>query len=140
MKGDAQAGATIFKSNCSRCHAAGGEGGYGGPDLSRIASLRSVAEIREAIVDPGKEVASQYWSITATDASGKAIRGVRLNEDTFSVQIRDPQGHLRSLNKADLKDFTIVRRSPMPSFEGKLSEADIDNVIAFLRNLGEAQQ
>jgi mono/diheme cytochrome c family protein len=41
-----------------------------------------------------------------------------------------------SLPKRDLKDVELNRRSPMPSFKGTLSEAQIDDVIAWLVSLG----
>ena len=61
---------------------------------------------------------------------------MRLNEDTFSIQIRDDEGRLQSLLKRDLKDVELIRRSPMPSFKGKLSDAQIDDVIAWLVSMG----
>ena len=61
---------------------------------------------------------------------------MRLNEDTFSFQIREDNGRLLSLLKRDLKDMELDRRSPMPSFKGKLSETQMDDVIAWLVSLG----
>lgn len=135
-KGDAQAGAIIFRANCSRCHAASGEGGLTGPDLTAIGARRTYAELRESIGDPDAVVASEYWSVVATTSAGRTIRGVRLNEDTFSLQIRDEKGSLLSLLKRDLKTVEVIRRSPMPSFAGKLSDAQMDDVIAWLISLG----
>jgi putative heme-binding domain-containing protein len=136
IKGDPQAGAAIFRANCVRCHMAAGEGGLSGPDLSTIGARRSSAELRESISDPDAQVGSEYWSVAATTSTGKKVRGVRLNEDTFSFQIREDNGRLLSLLKRDLKDMELDRRSPMPSFKGKLSETQIDDVIAWLVSLG----
>jgi putative heme-binding domain-containing protein len=107
-----------------------------GPDLTTAGARRSALELRESISDPDAQVASEYWSIAATTSTGRAVRGVRLNEDTFSFQIREANGHLMSLPKRDLKDVELNRRSPMPSFKGTLSEAQIDDVIAWLVSLG----
>jgi cytochrome c oxidase cbb3-type subunit 3 len=138
-KGDAQAGAAIFRANCSRCHAVAGEGGLSGPDLTTIGARRSYAELGESIRDPNAQVGSEYWSVAATTSTGRTVRGVRLNEDTFSFQIREENGHLLSLQKRDLKDVEVIRRSPMPSFTGKLSDAQMDDVIAWLISLGRRQ-
>lgn len=135
-RGDPTAGAAIFRANCSRCHRAAGEGGLSGPDLTAIGARRSHAELRESIGNPDAQVASEYWSVAATMSAGQTVRGVRLNEDTFSIQIRDENGRLQSLRKGDLKDVEVIRRSPMPSFAGKLSDAQMDNVIAWLISLG----
>jgi len=138
-KGDPQAGAAIFRSNCARCHAAAGEGGLTGPDLTTVGSRRSTADLRESIFEPDAQVGSEYWSVAATTSTGRKVRGVRLNEDTFSFQIREDNGRLLSLLKRDLKDVELDRHSPMPSFKGRLSEAQMDDVIAWLVSLGRMQ-
>jgi len=133
-KGNPQSGATIFAANCARCHSAGGEGGLEGPDLAGIGAERSYSELRESLLDPDARVESPYWSMSAVTSTGKNIRGIRLNEDSFSIQIRDGEGRLQSLLKRDLKSMELIRRSPMPSFKGKLSDDQIDDVIAWLVN------
>jgi cytochrome c oxidase cbb3-type subunit III len=138
-KGDPQAGAAVFRANCSRCHAVNGAGGLSGPDLTSIGGRRSAAELRESVVDPDAVVASEYWSVVATTATGQTVRGVRLNEDTFSLQIRDEKGRLLSLLKPELKQVELIRHSPMPSFAGKLSGTQMDDVIAWLISLGRQQ-
>jgi cytochrome c oxidase cbb3-type subunit 3 len=132
-KGNPQSGETIFAANCARCHSAG-DGGLMGPDLTGIGTQRSYSEIRESLLDPDRQVDSAYWSVAAVTSAGKNIRGVRLNEDTFSVQIRDDAGRLQSLLKRELKSMEVIRRSPMPSFKGTLSDAQIEDVIAWLVN------
>ena len=138
-RGDSKSGAAIFRANCAGCHTVQEAGGLTGPDLTSIGARRSFAELRESLVDPDIQVASAYWSVVATTSAGKTIRGVRLNEDTFSLQIRDGEGRLVSLLKRDLKDVELIRRSPMPSFKDKLSEAQRDDVIAWLMSLGRQQ-
>ncbi len=131
--GDATAGARVFEANrCANCHTIGVTGGYGGPDLSETGSRRSLAQIESSILDPDAEVAPDYWSVKARTKGGQDVTGRRMNEDMDSIQIRNPQGQLRSLRKSDLASFEIVRKSPMPSFKGKLSAADLQNLIAYL--------
>ena len=61
-----------------------GEGGLTGPDLTTIGSQRSYSEFRESLLDPDAQVDSPYWSVAAVTSNGKSIRGLRLNEDSFS--------------------------------------------------------
>jgi mono/diheme cytochrome c family protein len=101
---------------------------------------RSEAELRQSLLRPDDLVASAYWSVVAKDAAGQVARGIRLNEDTHSVQIREERGTLRSLAKKHMTSIELVRRSPMPSFEGKLSTKDLDDVLAFLaRPIGDGR-
>jgi putative heme-binding domain-containing protein len=109
------------------------------PRPHNVGARRSHAELRESIADPDAQVASEYWSVAATTSNGRKVRGIRLNEDTFSFQLREENGRLLSLLKRDLKDVELNRRSPMPSFKDKLSEAQMDDVIAWLVSLRRNQ-
>lgn len=84
------------------------------------------------MTDPSAAVAWEYWSVNAKTTAGREIRGIRMNEDTSSIQLRDRAGRLSSVLKKDLAGFEIVRTSPMPSFKGKLSDAQMNDIIAFL--------
>ena len=66
---------------------------------------------------------------------GRTIRGRRLNEDTFTVQIIDDQEHLVSLTKSDLREFVVEPTSTMPSMAGKLSADEIADLVAYLLSL-----
>jgi mono/diheme cytochrome c family protein len=66
---------------------------------------------------------------------GTVIQGRRLNEDTYGVQIMDDHERLHSLVKADLREYTIGTMSSMPSFKGKLSSAEIADVVTYLLSL-----
>jgi putative heme-binding domain-containing protein len=137
--GDAAKGARVYAANnCGRCHTNGtGSGGFFGPDLSTIGSHRLLDQIESSIVDPNAEVTPDYWSVTAQTKAGQTVTGMRMNEDMDSIQIRERNGHLRTLMKAELSKFEIVRTSPMPSFKGKLSATELQDLVAYLASLRE---
>ena len=66
---------------------------------------------------------------------GRTIRGRRMNEDTFSVQVIDENERLVSIEKSELKEFDKAAASPMPSVAGKLSGDEIADLIAYLLSL-----
>jgi cytochrome c1 len=67
---------------------------------------------------------------------GSRITGVRLNEDTFTIQVLDLSGGLHSFFKADLKDLQRdTGKSPMPSFRETLSASEVDDLVAYLYSL-----
>lgn len=138
--GDAAKGSRVYETNgCGRCHTNGsGSGGFNGPDLSGIGAHRSLAQIEESIVDPSAQVDPDYWSVVAVTKSGQTIKGTRMNEDMDSIQIREASGRLRTLVKAGLARFEIVRTSPMPSFKDKLSASAVQDVVAYLVSLRES--
>ena len=73
--------------------------------------------------------------IRAVTRDGRTINGRRLNEDTYTVQLIDDQERLVSLTKADLREYTILTTSPMPSFKTTLTGDEIADVMAYLLSL-----
>ena len=133
--GDRQRGRMLFESaGCQACHAISGQGGTTGPELSGLARRRSLAQIESAIVDPEKEVAPDYWMLRARTKNGRTLSGVRLNEDTYSYQILE-SGSLKTYLKVDLEQHEIVRTTLMPSYRGKFSTSELENLVAFLASL-----
>jgi len=74
-------------------------------------------------------------AVRAMTRDGKVITGRRLNEDTYSVQLIDAQEHLVSLLKADLREYEVLKTSPMPSYKEKLSGPELADVLAYLLTL-----
>ena len=59
VPGDPAAGKSVFwgaKAGCSNCHSILGKGGSTAPDLSNVGGSRPLAVIREAIVEPAKDL------------------------------------------------------------------------------------
>jgi putative heme-binding domain-containing protein len=135
--GDATRGETIFeeKGNCTSCHRVNGKGSRVAPDLSDVGAVRSPDAIRRSILDPTASMLPVNRSIRAVTRDGKVISGRRLNEDTYTVQLIDTEERLVSITKAELREYTILKTSAMPSYQGKLSGAELDDLIAYLRKL-----
>jgi putative heme-binding domain-containing protein len=137
LPGDAARGAAAYrKSGCAGCHAIQGQGGSLGPELTAIGARRSAAYLKEAIVDPGATVPEEYLMVRAKPRDGKEVRGMRVNEDSFTVQIKDLSGRYHSFRKADLTSLDREpKQSAMPSYQSKLSAAELDDLIAYLAGL-----
>ena len=126
VPGDAALGQTLYvKNGCAGCHDSTA------PDLKAVAGNRSASELKSSILDPSADVPSAYWRAKVTLRSGQTVTGARLNEDTFTMQLRTRDG-LRSLAKSDIAAAEIDRSSPMPSFKGKLTDAELDGLLAYV--------
>jgi putative heme-binding domain-containing protein len=112
-----------------------GQGGRQGPDLTTVGAKRSLRHLRNAIVEPNQWVSPLDWKIQARTKSGEVVKGVRLNEDTYSVQLLDSNDNLVSLIKKDLESYQIIKMSAMPSYAERLSESELDDLIAYLYRL-----
>ncbi|MSU65530.1 MAG: c-type cytochrome [Opitutus sp.] len=157
VPGDSAKGAELFKTKgaCLTCHTLEGQGVAAiGPDLTGIGARRSPAFLRRSLVDPGADVPLSY-NPTRTEISmplnfafvraktkdGKAISGVRINENTFSVQLRDLTGAIWSFYKSELAEFSVSKNeSPMPVYAGIFTPTELDDVIAYLVSLRGKKQ
>jgi hypothetical protein len=51
------------------------------------------------------------------------------------VQLIDSKEQLRSLPRADLRQFTFVDKSPMPSYRDQLSAQELTDLVSYLVSL-----
>ncbi|HEV8210425.1 MAG TPA: c-type cytochrome [Vicinamibacterales bacterium] len=135
--GDAMRGRTVVegKGDCTRCHRVGGQGSRIAPDLSDIGVARSAGSLLRSLTDPTSQMMPINRPVRIVTRDGRVINGRRLNEDTYTVQLIDDQEKLVSLTKADLREYTIVTVSPMPSYRDRLTPDEIADVVAYLLSL-----
>jgi len=137
--GNPSRGRSAFSSTCTQCHRVDGQGGTLGPDLSRIAQIRSRDMLMRAIRDPSASVAAGYRTVTLVTRDGQRIRGATKSEDAFSIQIVDTDERLQGYLKADLEQVIHEERSLMTEFGlDELDEGRLDDLLAFLGTLREA--
>ncbi len=138
LPGDADNGKRLYESKgaCAACHVARGRGGVLGPELTDIGARRSAGYLREALVDPGSSTPEGYLVVRVTTPDGRKLWGLRVNEDSFTIQLRDSSGHFHSFRKAGLaelkKDFNA---SLMPSYRGAFNASEMDDLICYLASL-----
>lgn len=126
------------KGRCTECHRIAGKGSRKGPDLSDIGSVRDAAMLQHAIDTPG-EASPQYRYVRAVTRDGRTVLGMRLNEDTHSVQLLDQNERLISLAKTDLREYTLVQTSTMPSYKDKLTPEEIADLVTYLLSVKGSQ-
>jgi cytochrome c oxidase cbb3-type subunit III len=132
VPGDPQQGRAVYaKNGCPACHRIGDEGSVYGPDLTRIGSSRSIEYLRESIVNPSADIQPEYEGVTAVTRDGRRMVGVRINEDTFTLQLRTSAQNFVSFSKDDLREVTYEKKSLMPAYN-RLSPADLENLVAYL--------
>jgi cytochrome c oxidase cbb3-type subunit 3 len=144
MPGDPARGRAVFdRAGCAACHVVDGSGTSVGPELSDIGLRRGSAFLRRALLDPSVERPERavpyepygypaYELVRVRTRAGAEIDGVRLNEDSFTVQLRDRAGTLHSLRKQDLVSMTSdPRESLMPAY-GTLEARDLDDLVSWL--------
>src|SRR5580692_856375 len=148
--GSAAHGKELFygDANCSLCHMVEGKGGRLGPELTGEGGSRTRAAIIDSVRNPSnrlawgltessKEFPQEYESATVVTSDGKQIKGVTLNEDSFTVQIMDADEHIHLLDKSNLRSFEKSRKSTMPKYDTSLlSDNDLQDIVAYLVSVG----
>ncbi len=134
IPGDVTRGASVYvKSGCSGCHILDGAGTGYGPDLTAIGERRRASFLQQVISKPPAALPEDFLLVKATTPAGETVQGIRVNEDSFTIQIKDPSGRYHSFRKDELTELKKLRgETPMPSFEGILSATEIQDLVAYL--------
>jgi hypothetical protein len=89
------------------------------------------------LTEATKEFPQEYETITVVTADGMQIKGVALNEDSFSLQMMDANERIYLLEKDKLRSFKKSRQSLMPIYSPDvLSDKDLEDIVAFLISVG----
>ena len=150
--GNPEHGKAVYaKLGCSSCHTIAGEGGGFGPELTTIGTFRPPDYLRQAILDPGATLPRgvrtvpghgflEYLPVRAVTRDGQEVRGVRVNEDSFSIQVKDMNNQLHSFRKSDLQTLDKqMGASLMPNYTGKVAGSELDDLVAYLWTQGRQQ-
>ena len=86
-------------------------------------------------MDPTGSMLPKNRSIRAVTRDGRTITGRRINEDTYAVQIIDETEHLVSVDKKNLREYTVLTTSPMPSYEDQITQQELSDLLAYLLSL-----
>ncbi len=155
VRGDVKAGDQLFwgKADCGRCHTVGPRGGRTGPDLTEIALRRSPAHLRATLLDPAANIPDSFTvyrrvvfmpdnfvQVRVVTLAGKTITGVRVDEDAFTIQLRDYSDRLYSFRKDELRELRKDwGKTPMPGYRGTLNDTEVRDLVAYLTTLRGAE-
>jgi alcohol dehydrogenase (cytochrome c) len=137
--GDPGRGEALFfgKGACSSCHEINGRGADVGPDLSavgaRAAPLRpGVLHNRPKPAHGAPAPMARFAEVTLAD--GRTLSGILKAEDSFTLDLRLPDGELRSLDRADVRQLRTRPGDGAPQdVAARLSPGEIDDLVAYLR-------
>ena len=128
-------GQAIFAKQCASCHQVAGKGGRLGPDLSRIGTGRTRAALTREIRNPHEWVPPAFEAVTIVTKDGRKIRGIKKNEDAYSIQVLDMRERIQGYLKADV-EVIYDKNSIMPAYDAKrLSDTDLGDLVGYLTTL-----
>jgi len=135
VPGDRAAGQAFFfgKGQCASCHMALGNWTGLGPDLSNVAREMTVGQLREAVLNPGAQIATGYGVVTLALRNGGTLRGFARNRTRFDIVVQELNGRFHPLSLDRVAQVTEEKSSPMPAL--KASADELQNLVAFLSGL-----
>lgn len=150
--GNPQDGRRIYERlACPSCHIVEGLGGSFGPVLTQIGALRGADYLRQSVTEPGAALPRgtlrvpgrdlrEFLPVRVRTRDGREVEGIRVNEDTLTIQLRDAANHLYSFRKSDLQRLHKDEgKSLMPSVTGRVTGIELDDLVAYLASLRGGQ-
>jgi putative membrane-bound dehydrogenase-like protein len=135
--GDIRRGQAIFnaaKANCRACHTIGYVGGKTGPDLTRIGSIRTEADLVESIVYPSASFVRSYEPERFELADGRTLNGNVKSDRGDAIVLTIAADREETIRKADIEKRIPGTVSVMPSgFDQQLSKQELADLVAFLK-------
>ena len=135
--GDVRRGQAVFngkKTACSACHAIGYLGGKVGPDLTRIARIRTERDLLEAIVFPSASFVRSYEPVLIATVDGRILSGVVVDDSADEIVVATAPNEQIRIAKADIETMQPGTVSVMPaSLDKQITRGELADLIAFLK-------
>ena len=137
--GDAARGREVFfgkKAACSTCHAVASQGGRVGPDLSKIASIRTGRDLLESIVFPSASFARGYEPYLIRTKDGAILDGLIARETADALYLFTADRNEKRVPRASIDVLQMGKTSIMPQgLDALMSRDELRDLLAFLVSL-----
>jgi putative heme-binding domain-containing protein len=138
LHGDPDRGQEVFlsaKLGCVGCHRAVGRGGSVGPDLTRIGTIRSRAELLESIIFPGVTVAPDYRTVVVATRDGRVTTGLVVRDTPTAITLRTTELAEVAFRRAEIDEINPATNSLMPDgLETIMTRQELRDLLEFLLN------
>jgi putative heme-binding domain-containing protein len=147
MPGDPVRGAQLYatKGGCAACHISNGLGVGVGPELTDVGLRRNAEYLRRALTNPDADYPMRqtrlggningFLTVRIVSEQGE-FEGMRVNEDEFSIQLRDLSGGIRAFDKRELLNYQrAFGHSLMPGYETVFDNDEVNDLVSYLMGL-----
>jgi putative heme-binding domain-containing protein len=131
-RGDARAGALVFKNLCGQCHKIYGEGFDVGPDLTGNGRA-SFDQLLSNVFDPSLVIGAAYQATTVQTTKGRTLTGLVVEDNARRVVLKLQGGKLETIPRDEIDEMSVSPVSLMPEgIEKQLKPQEIADLFAFL--------
>jgi putative heme-binding domain-containing protein len=138
-EGDANRGRAVFfggRAACSACHTVGTEGGKFGPDLSKIATIRTGRDLLEAVVFPSASLVRGFEPYVIVTDDGRLHSGIIGRETADAVYLVNTERQETHIPRAAVESMERGKVSIMPQgLDGQLTRQELADLLAYLQTL-----
>ena len=134
LRGNADRGTVLFKTQCATCHETPVGGRNAGPDLASV-QKRSGPELLMDILDPNAKVSSNYLNYRLDTIDGQILTGVLAGETPTTVTLRRAEGIEEIVPRSKIRSLDSMGLSLMPeALEEQLSLQEMADLISFIQS------
>lgn len=139
MKGDARAGAAVFRNNnggpnCIGCHQIGDEGRQVGPPLTTIGNKLSREQFFEAVLTPSASILMSFELFIVKTKDGAIKTGIKTEDTDDHVTLKDNNGEYIDIPRDKIEAMKQSALSMMPEDITKsMTVKDLVDVVEYLQ-------
>ena len=131
-RGDALAGAVVFKNVCGQCHKIYGEGQEVGPEIT-LNGRGSYEQLLSNVFDPSLVIGPAFQATTIATADGRVLTGLLVEDSPQRTVLKLQGGKLESVEKAAIEESKLSALSLMPEgIETQITPRDLADLFAFI--------
>ncbi len=135
MAGRAEEGKKIYLERCASCHRVGNDGFALGPDFVTVKNSGK-EKLLVNILDPNREVASQYSAYLVETKDGESILGIIVNDTASSITLRQAYGTETVALRSNIKKLKNQGQSLMPEgLEEGLKPQNLADLLEFIESV-----
>jgi len=137
--GNSTQGKILFfgsKASCGACHSVNGQGGRIGPDLSKIATIRTPRDLLESIVFPSASIVRSYEPFHVVTTEGLVHSGVMKESTADAITLVSTERVEIRIPRTGIEEIQSSQVSIMPQgLDRQLSQQEMSDLIAYLKSL-----
>lgn len=125
-------GRRLFREHCSSCHRLEGEGHDVGPPLMD-AALKGADVLLVNILDPNREVLSDYVNYVVKMVDGRTLTGIMGSESATSLTLVRANGYTDTVLRSNIESIRSSELSIMPEdLAAEFSKQDMADLLGYL--------
>ena len=137
--GDPTRGKDVFfgkKTACSTCHTIQSQGGRVGPDLSKIASIRTGRDLLESIIFPSASFARGYEPYLIRTKDGSVLDGLIARETADAVYLFTADRNEKRVPRTSIDVMQMGKTSIMPQgLDAQITRDELRDLLSYLLSL-----